>query len=98
MIVQADIHFVINPINQFVAVARQEVGDVDLALLQIFVRIERGEQPFDLLFRGLVAFAASVDEARAEVVKLVENLSRPPFNASASVASTAMSEARSFSS
>src|SRR5262249_51359485 len=79
VISQSDLHLIVDPIYQFVAVAREEVKNVDLALLQILIRIERGEESFDLLSGAFVALAAVVNEARAQVVELIENLFAPAF-------------------
>src|SRR5262245_9578369 len=68
VIAQSDLHLVVNPVDQFVAVAGEEVEDVDLALLQVLIRVESGEEPFDLLSGGFVALATVVDEAGAQVV------------------------------
>src|SRR5262245_18979723 len=79
MIAQSDLHLVVYPIYQLVSVARQEVRDVDLALLQILVRTERGEESFALLPGAFVSLTAIVNEARAQVVELVKNLFAPAF-------------------
>ena len=55
MIRRARFDLRIESIDQFITVAREKITEVDLALLQVFIRVEDREETFDLAARRLIA-------------------------------------------
>src|SRR6266404_5847443 len=63
----------VDRIDKIVTIAREKIVDVQLALLQIFFRVEQREQPFNLARGGLFALGAVVDETSAQKMKMIKN-------------------------
>lgn len=71
MLIRSDIDRVVDPVNDIPAVTGQQRGNVDVALLEILIRIKLFKSAEQLALGGLIARHLSAMKARAQSLKLM---------------------------
>ncbi len=79
MLIRSYIDRMVDPVRHVAAVAGEQRSDVDVALLQFFVRVELIEGALQLAVRGFVARHLGAVKTRAQSLKLIINLAPTGF-------------------